>query len=62
MSNIKKYIDKVAVAEGRQSREVILSLLDAKELRDEIMKLLLDMRDHHKVSEPVEVILKGNAW
>ena len=58
----KKYIDKVAIAEGRQSREVILPLLDAKELRDEIMKLLLDMRDHHKGTEPVEVILKGNSW
>jgi hypothetical protein len=62
MSNIKKFIDKVATTEGRQSREVILTLSDAKELRDEIMKLLLDSRDQNKSFEPIEVVLKGNKW
>lgn len=62
MSNIKKFIDKVATTEGRQAREVILTLSDAKELRDEIMKLLLDSRDQNKSFEPIEVVLKGNKW
>ena len=42
MSNIKKFIDKIALMEARQSREIILTISDAKELRDEIMKLLID--------------------
>jgi len=62
MSNIKKFIDKVATTEGRQAREVILTLSDAKELRDEIMKLLLDSREQNKSFEPIEVVLKGNKW
>jgi hypothetical protein len=61
MTQIKKFIDKIALMEGRQAREVILTLNDAKELRDEIMKILLDQRNN--VSEPkIEVVMKGGKW
>ena len=44
MIQIKRFIDKIATMEGRGAREVVLNITDAKELRDEITKLLLDQR------------------
>jgi hypothetical protein len=60
MSQIKKFIDKVAMAEGRQSREVLMSLSDAKELRDEITKLLLDKLNQG--NDATEVVMNGGKW
>jgi len=61
MSQIKKFIDKVAMADGRQSREVSMLLPDAKALRDEIMKLLLD-KNEQQTPEVVEVVMQGRKW
>jgi len=62
MSQIKKFIDKIATMEGRQAREVVLPMGDAKELRDEITKLLLDQRDNPKSEEVINVVLNGGKW
>jgi hypothetical protein len=62
MSQIKKFIDRVASAEGRQSRELLMPITEAKELRDEIMKLLLDKKDHASNTEPVQVVMSGGKW
>jgi len=48
--------------EGRQAREVVLPMGDAKELRDEITKLLLDQRDNPKSEEVINVVLNGGKW
>jgi hypothetical protein len=62
MSSIKRFIDKIAAMEGRQAREVVLPMTEAKELRDEITKLLLDQRNSPKSEEVIEVVFKGNKW
>ena len=62
MSQIKKFIDKVASADGRQAREVILLLQDAKLLRDEIMKLLVDQQNKPKDDEVINVVVRGEKW
>lgn len=62
MSNIKKFIDKIVIAEGRQAREVIMTLNDAKELRDEITKILLDQRENTKEPETIQVVMSGGKW
>ncbi len=62
MSNIKKFIDKIVTAEGRQAREVIMTLNDAKELRDEITKILLDQRENTKEPEIIQVVMSGGKW
>jgi hypothetical protein len=62
MSQIKKFIDRVASAEGRQSRELLMPITEAKELRDEIMKLLLDKKDQTNNTEPVQVVMSGGKW
>jgi hypothetical protein len=62
MSQIKKFIDKIATMEGRQAREVVLPMNEAKELRDEITKLLLDQRDAPKSEEVISVVMNGGKW
>lgn len=61
MSNIKKFIDKIAMAEARQVREVLIPINDAKELRDEIMKLLVDKVGQSK-SDVIDIVVKGGKW
>lgn len=60
MSQIKKFIDRVANSEGRQLRDVIMPLNDAKELRDEIAKLLVDQQTTKP--DVIEVVAKGDKW
>jgi hypothetical protein len=61
MTNIKKFIDRVAIADGKQAREVSMLLSDAKALRDEIMKLIID--NNQKTStEVVEVVMQGGKF
>ncbi len=64
MIQIKRFIDKIASMEGRQGRDVIMPIADARALRDEITKLLLDQRESTpaKSNEVVEVVMKGSAW
>jgi len=62
MSQIKKFIDRVATAEGRQMREVIMPLTEAKQLRDEIMKLMLDKQESKKEEEVITVVVNGGKW
>ena len=62
MNQIKKFIDKITVIEGRQAREVVLTLNDAKELRDEIMKILLDNCEYNKEPETIKVVMQGGKW
>lgn len=63
MSQIKKFIDKITYAEARQSKDIIMSVSDAKELRDEVMRLLIDGQNSNKdQEEPIEVIMKGSKW
>lgn len=60
MSYIKKFIERVSSAEGRQSREVVLPLSEAKELRDEIAKILVDQRNQN--DEVIDIVVRGGKW
>lgn len=60
MSIIKKFIDRVALAETRQSRELIIPMTEAKELRDEIAKLLVDKKENKE--ETITVVMNGGKW
>lgn len=62
MTNIKKFIDKIVTAEGRQAREVVMTLNDAKGLRDELLKILLDQRENVKEPETIQVVMSGGKW
>jgi len=61
MIQIKKLIDRIAIAESRNTREVILPITEAKELRDELTKILLDQRAV-KSDEVIEVVMRGGSF
>lgn len=65
MIHIKRFIDKVASMEGRQGRDVILSISDARALRDEISKIILDQYEapaKSKQDDIINVEVKGGKW
>lgn len=43
--HIKRFIDKVSHIEGRQGKDVVLPVSEARGLRDEISKMLADNND-----------------
>lgn len=60
MSQIKKLMDKITLAEGRNSKDVVLTLVDARLLRDEILTMLLEKRQ--ATDELVEVVVRGGNF
>jgi hypothetical protein len=67
MIHIKKFIDKVASQEGRQGRDVVMTIADARALRDEISKLIIDKYEEKSKATTedvgvVQVELKGGKW
>ena len=68
MLNVKRFIDKVAVAESKQTKDLVLPMSDARGLRDEISKLLSDLydmsqeRSTEKENEVIKVEIKGGSF
>ena len=48
MIQIKRFIDRVSAMEGRQGKDVVIPIVEARILRDELAKLLVD---HYEVTE-----------
>lgn len=46
--HIKRFIDRVTNIESRQGKDVVIPLSDARGLRDELAKLLVD---HYEITE-----------
>ena len=68
MLHIKRFIDKVAVAEAKQTKDLVLPLADARGLRDELSKLLSDLYElsqdqtNSKDSDIVQIEIKGGSF
>ena len=61
MSQIKKLMDRITLAEGRNSKDVVLTLADARQLRDEILTMLLD-KQQNKNDEVISVVVSGGKF
>lgn len=48
MSNIKRFIEKVSYTEGRQGKDVVIPISEARILRDELANLLADLHEKSK--------------
>ena len=63
---LKRFIDKMAVMESRQNKDIVLTMSDARGLRDEIVKLLADFHElqQNKVTqeEIIKVDIKGGSF
>jgi len=60
---IKRFLDKMTAYEGKQSKDIIIPLSDARGLRDDIAKLLLDLNDKKNNSEEVvKININGGSF
>lgn len=68
MLHIKRFIDKVASVEAKQSKDLVLPIMDARGLRDDVSKLLAELhelnsnREATKNDEIVQVEIKGGSF
>jgi hypothetical protein len=64
MIQIKKFIDRVSSIDSKKQTTVVLSIEDARYLRDEISKLLVDLHNAEKEApEPtVELVMTGGTF
>ena len=65
MINIQRFIDKIASIEGRQGKDVVLPISEARSLRDEITKLLIEQKQtstQSKTDEVIHVQVAGGKW
>jgi hypothetical protein len=58
MVNIKLFFDKVSKLEGKKTKDLVLAMSDAKLLRDEIAKLLIDLNEAQKSNKGKEEVVK----
>jgi len=61
MNQIKRLMDRITLAEGRNAKDVVLTLTDARMLRDEILTMLLDKKQG-TADEVVEVVVRGGKF
>ena len=62
---IKKFIEKVSLIESKTNKDLVMSISDARFLRDEIAKLLVDYNEllQKPIKEPVlKIELKGRSF
>lgn len=68
MIHIRKFMDKMAVMEAKQAKDVVLPIIEARGLRDDIAKLLTDLYEltnakiEEKDNEVIEVQIKGGGF
>ena len=66
MIHIKKFMDKMSVVESRMNKDVILPILDARGLRDDVAKLLADYyeltQEQNKEPNVMQVQVKGGSF
>ena len=66
MIHIKRFVDKITLIEGKQGKDVVIPITEARGLRDELTKLLADNYEllHNKNSvEPVfQVEMNGGRF
>jgi hypothetical protein len=64
MIHIRRFLDKMSVAESKKTRDIVIPIDDARGLRDDITKLLSDLYEQEKSKpEPViELQIKGGSF
>jgi hypothetical protein len=65
MLHIKKFMDKMSVVESKMNKDLVLSIVDARGLRDDISRLLADLHDlssSTKNNEVIDIKIKGGSF
>lgn len=68
MIHITQFINKMSVMESRQNKDVVLSINDARGLRDDIAKLLAELHElsnskvNDRKDEVIQIEIKGGKF
>lgn len=62
MNNIKKFIDRISYLENRGSKDLVIPMSDARLIRDELFKLLLDINNIETKEEIVKIEVNGGKF
>lgn len=66
MIHVKRFLDKVSIAESKQTKDIVMTMVDARGLRDEVSKLLSDLHEltTKKNSDPeiIKVEITGGKF
>lgn len=66
MIHIKQFINKVSIVEGKQGRDLVMTISDARGLRDELSRLLADLHEQstteQKSEDTIRVEIKGGTF
>ena len=64
MIHVRRFLDKMSVADSKKSKDIVIPIDEARGLRDDIAKLLSDLYEKEKTKpEPViEIQVKGGSF
>jgi len=65
MIHIKKFMDKMSVVETKMNKDVVLPILDARGLRDDIARLLADLHElsnNNDKNDVIDIQIKGGSF
>jgi hypothetical protein len=66
MIHIKRFIDKVSFIEAKQGKDVVIPVAEARGLRDELAKLLVDRYENNEgkknTPDVIEVEIIGGKF
>lgn len=64
MIHITNFIDRVSLVESRKSKDLVMPVSEARGLRDEIAKLLVELKqlNSNKAEEIIEVEITGGSF
>ena len=65
MIHIKKFMDKMSVVETKMNKDVVLPILDARGLRDDIARLLADLHElsnNNDKNDVIDIQIKGSSF
>jgi len=66
MIHIKRFIDKVSYIENKQGKDVVIPVAEARGLRDELAKLLVDRYENTEkmknIPDVIEVEIIGGKF
>lgn len=62
MIYIKRFIDKISYMENKQSKDLVMPMTEARGLRDELAKLLVDLHFTEKEESIIQVEIKGGSF
>lgn len=65
--HINRFLDRLRAAEGRRDREIIMTLPEARDLHNDITRLLVivdELRQHtaNTSTQPVEIEVSGGSF